>query len=300
MTTTMLQLVQQVTNELSVPTPVSVAGNTNADVVQILALMNAQGYQLLRKANWRQLSTVYQFTTSYVTTTGTYTTSAYTITDIPSTASLAVGYQVVGTGFPNITYITSIDSSTQVTVDQLSANAVTAGTIYFEKVKYSLPTDYDSITPTTQWDKSKHWSMIGPLDAQQWAYITSGFISTGPRVRWRLLGSTFQIWPGFSNAELLGFEYQSKAWARDANGTAKNSFTVDTDTCIYQDRLIVLATKLAYFEAKGFPTTALWRDYNTELETDIAQNTSSSNLSFAPEQSQLLIGWNNIPDTFPQ
>ena len=38
-TTTMLQLVQQATNELGVPTPTTVAGNTNQDVTQILALI---------------------------------------------------------------------------------------------------------------------------------------------------------------------------------------------------------------------------------------------------------------------
>ena len=44
MSSTMLQLVQQVTNELGVSTPTSVVGNTNQDVIQILALMNACGY----------------------------------------------------------------------------------------------------------------------------------------------------------------------------------------------------------------------------------------------------------------
>ena len=82
--TTMLQLVQQVTNELGVPTPTTVAGNTNQDVTQILALMNASGYELLRKADWRELTTPYSFFTEYTTTTGTYTTTALTITGIPS------------------------------------------------------------------------------------------------------------------------------------------------------------------------------------------------------------------------
>lgn len=48
-TTTMLQLVQQVTNELGVTTPATVAGNSNQDVIQILALMNANGYEFLRR-----------------------------------------------------------------------------------------------------------------------------------------------------------------------------------------------------------------------------------------------------------
>jgi len=296
-TTTMLQLVQQCTNELGVPTPVSVAGNTNQDVIQILALMNAAGYELLRKANWRELTIPYSFFTSYTTTTGSYTTSALTITGIPSTASLDTTYMVVGTGIPNATFITSVDSSTQVTISNYSASAVTGGTIYFQKVKYAFPDDYDSIIPRTQWDKSKHWEMLGPEDAQQWEWLLSGFISTGPRIRWRLLGNYFQIWPGYSSSELLGFEYLSKGWARTAAGVAKNSFTIDTDTCIYPDRLIVLSTKLKYFQAKGFDTTALYRDYLTEMETDIAQNTSAANLSFAPKPGSVLIGWDNIPDS---
>jgi len=293
----MLQFVQQVTNELGVPTPVSVAGNTNQDVIQILALMNASGYELLRKADWRELTTAYSFFTSYTTTTGTYTTSALTITGIPSTASLDTTYMVVGTGIPNATFITSVDSATQVTLSNYSTSNVTAGTIYFQKVKYALPSDYDSIVPRTQWDKSKHWEMLGPESAQQWEWLLSGFISTGPRIRWRLLGGYFQIWPGYSANENLGFEYRSKGWALSAAGAVKNSFTVDTDTCIYPDRLMVLSTKLKYFQAKGFDTTALYRDYLTEFETSVAQDTSAANLSFAPRPGSVLIGWDNIPDS---
>jgi hypothetical protein len=293
----MLQLVTQVTNELGIPTPATVAGNTNQDVVQILALMNASGYELLRKADWRALTMPYNFFTEYTTTTGDYTTSALTITGIPSTAGLDTTYMVVGTGFPNATFITSVDSSTQVTVSQYSTSAVTGGTVYFQKVKYALPTDYDAMVPRTQWDKSKHWEMLGPEDAQQWEWLLSGFISTGPRIRWRLYGDYFQIWPGMSNSEYLGFEYRSKGWARNLGGTVKNSFTVDTDTCIYPDRVMVLMTKLKYFQAKGFDTTALYRDYLTELETCIAQDTSSANLSFAPAPASVLIGWDNLPDS---
>ena len=295
--TTMLQLVQQVTNELGVPTPTTVAGNTNQDVTQILALMNAGGYELLRKADWRELTIPYSFFTEYTTTTGTYTTTALTITGIPSTTGLDTTYMVVGTGIPNATFITSVDSSTQVTISTYSTSNVTAGTIYFQKVKYALPNDYDSIVPRTQWDKSKHWEMLGPESAQQWEWLLSGFISTGPRIRWRLLGGYLQIWPGYLANENLGFEYRSKGWALSAAGAVKNSFTVDTDTCIYPDRLMVLSTKLKYFQAKGFDTTAIYRDYLTEFDTSVAQDTSAANLSFAPRPGSVLIGWDNIPDS---
>jgi hypothetical protein len=86
-TTTMLQLIQQVTAELGLPIPATVAGNPNQDVVQLLALMNATGYELMRRADWRELTKQHTFYTEAISTTGTWTTSAYTITGIPSTAA---------------------------------------------------------------------------------------------------------------------------------------------------------------------------------------------------------------------
>ena len=76
MSYTMLQLVQQVTNELGVSTPTYVATNTNQDVIQILALMNASGYELLRKHPWQAMTKQKQFYTEYLTTTGNWTTAS--------------------------------------------------------------------------------------------------------------------------------------------------------------------------------------------------------------------------------
>ena len=297
MSSTMLQLVQQVTNELGVSTPTSVVGNTNQDVIQILALMNACGYELLRKFDWREMTKQKLFSTEFLTTTGTWTTAARTITGIPTTVGLDTTYMVTGTGINQNTFISSVDSGTQVTVNQDFAAAGTGAAAYFQKMKYDLPSDYESLVPRTMWDKSKHWEMLGPEDAQQWEWLLSGYISTGPRVRWRLLGSYFQIWPGFSNAELLGYEYRSNGWAASSTGTVKTSFTADTDTCIYPSRLMVLFTKLKYFEGKGFDTTAMYRNYASELEAAMALDMSSANLSFAPRPGTVLIGYDNVPDS---
>ena len=294
---TMLQLMQQCTTELGIPTPTPVAGNNSQDVVQLLALMNACGYELLRRADWQGLTKQHTFYTEDISTTGTWTDSAYTITGIPSTAGLSTAYQVQGVGIPNATYILSVDSLTQVTLNYKPTGSVTGGALQFQKVKYNLPSDYVSTVNRTHWDKSKRWEMVGPESAQQWEWLLSGYISTGPRVRWRIFGNKFQIWPGMNAGELLGFEYRSNSWAESVAGVAKTSFTADDDTAIYPDRLMVLGTKLKYFEAKGFDTTALYRDYLMELETSIGQDTASPNLSFAPRPGTVLIGYDNIPDS---
>ena len=296
-TTTMLQLVQQVTSELGLPVPATVAGNPNQDVVQILALMNATGYELQRRADWRELTKQHTFYTEATTTTGDWTAVSTTITNIPSTAGLDTTYQVQGVGIPNATYVTAVPSGTSVTLNYKPTEAQTGGQLIFQKVKYALPSDYYSTVNRTHWDKSKRWEMLGPESPQQWEWLLSGYISTGPRIRYRLLGAYFQIWPGMNAGELLGFEYRSNGWANSAAGAAKTSFTADNDTCIYPDRVMVLSTKLKYFEAKGFDTTAIYRDYLMELETAIAQDTGAANLSFAPRPGTVLIGYDNIPDS---
>jgi len=162
---------------------------------------------------------------------------------------------------------------------------------------YDMPPDYETIANRTQWDKTKHWEMLGPETAQQWQWLKSGYIATGPRVRWRILGGKFQIWPNVNDNEYLGFEYRSKAWAESADGTPKNSFTADSDTTFYDDRLVVLSTKLKYFQIKNFDTTALFQDYQRYLSVIKANDKGAATLSFAPQPSRVLIGYANIPDT---
>ena len=303
MSQTMLQMVQQVSGELGLAVPTVVAGNTNQDVQQILALMNGAGYELLKEYDWRALQKEYRFYTQYCNTTGSCVQNGYIITNVASfTATDGTDidntYMVSGSGYPQDTYVVSIDKvNNTVTVNQKCSTTVVNGSVLFSKTKYDLPPDYEVIADRTQWDKSKHWEMLGPEDAQQWQWLKSGYISTGPRIRWRILGETFQTWPPMNTQEYLGFEYRSKAWAESQDGTPKNSFTADTDKTLYDDRLLVMKTKLKYFQIKNFDTSALQQDYDRLLMVVKSNDKGAPNLSFAPYPAKVLIGWANIPDT---
>lgn len=298
MSATMLQIIQQATGELGLSVPTYVAGNVATDTIQQLALLNAVGYELQQQYDWEHAVTEYRFTTSYVATTGNTTSGSAVITNIPTTAALAAGtYIPIGNGIPVDTYIQSVDSATQVTLTQACTATGTGVAINFCKTKYAFPSDYDRPINKTQWDKSKRWEMMGPVTAQQWQFLKSGYVSTGPRISFRDLGGYFQIWPATASNEYLGFEYMSKNWAYDTNGTAKSSFTVDTDTCVFPDRLMVLGLKLKYFETKGFDTTALNRDFTAQLSIAKAANKGSGTLSMAPRVATILIGPNQIPDS---
>ena len=296
MSSTMLQLVQQVTAELNLAVPTYVAGNTSQDVQQILALMNRSGYDLVKEYDWQALELEYRFYTTAITTTCDTINNTYDLLNVGNVTGLNSNYSVVGTNVPQDTYVESVAGST-VTVSQLASATSVGGTVTFSQTKYPLPADFETITDNTHWDKTKHWQMLGPEDAQQWQWLKSGYISTGPRIRWRILGDKFQIWPPYNTQEYLGFEYRSKGWARSITGAVKNSFTVDTDTTVLDDTVLVLATKLKYFQIKSFDTTALQQDYMRYLSVAKANDKGSATLSFAPYPSKVLIGYANIPDT---
>jgi len=295
----MLQLVNQVQAELNLAVSTSVAGNPNTDVQQILALMNGAGYELLKEYDWQALQVQYRFYTQSLTANATTVNGSTTLTFAAGTdlSNVTSQWQLSGYNIPQDTYVVSANNTTKVVVMSQIATGSGVQSVVCAQTAYDLPADFETITDRTQWDKSKHWEMLGPEDAQQWQWLKSGYISTGPRVRWRILDGQFQIWPIMNTQEYLGWEYRSKGWARSVNGTVQNSFTADTDTTVLDDRIMVLYTKLKYFQIKAFDTTALTQDYQRYLTIAKANDKGAPNLSFAPYPSKVLIGYANIPDT---
>jgi hypothetical protein len=295
----MLQLVQQVTAELNLAIPSYVAGNPSQDVQQILALMNGAGYELLKEYDWQALQVQYRFYTQSLTANATTVNGSTTLTFAAGTdlSNVTSQWQLSGYNIPQDTYVVSANNSTKVVVMSQMASGSGTQSVVCAQTAYDLPDDFETITDRTHWDKSKHWEMLGPEDAQQWQWLKSGYISTGPRVRWRILDNQFQIWPIMNTQEYLGWEYRSKGWARSSSGAIKNSFTQDTDTTVLDDRIMVLFTKMKYFQVKNFDTTALSQDYQRFLSVAKANDKGAPNLSFAPYPSKVLIGYANIPDT---
>lgn len=296
---TLLEIVQAATGELGLAVPISVAGNTSQDTVQQLALLNAVGHELVREPafDWQALTTEYRFTSQWTQQTAVITLGSAVITMASTAGILANTWMVTGNGIPQDCYVKSVDSATQITMSQLAQASGAAVLLTFAQTKYSFPADYQRIIDRTQWDKSKHWEMLGPESPQQWQWLKSGYISTGPRIRWRILGNTFQIWPGVSTSEYLGFEYVSKYWVLDSTGTPKASFTADTDTSLFDTRLMVAGLKLKYWGIKGFETQMLQDEYDDILSSVKGEEQGAPILSFAPQPSSILLGPENIPDS---
>lgn len=303
---TILALVQNTLQGMGVAKygdPTTLVGNTNQDIVQVLALVNAEGDALAHEKDWQAQQIQYIFSAPFYTYTGTVSTSSNIITAMSSTTGLTTNptyFQVTGVGIPQDTFLTAAGGGT-VTLAQTPTTAGTAVSLTFSQILFAPPTDFDRQIDRTHWDKSKHWEMLGPSTPQQREWLRSGYISTGPRIRYSYMGGYFMIWPPLGATESLSFEYVSKYWVNATAPTSltptKQAFTVDTDTCIFPDALMRALIKLKYFEVKAFDTTAYYRDYMQQRDLAKANDAGSQTLSMNPRPASVLIGWENIPDT---
>lgn len=293
---TFLQNVQDVCIELGLPSPVTVAGNNDDMVMQISALMNRIGDMLTTENDWQALIKEYRFQTVYYQYTGNIALNALQITGMSSTAGLTSDFLVTGNGILQDTFVTSVDSTT-VNININSTGDYTGATYTFGQTNYAMPADFQRMVNKTQYNKSNRWSVIGPKDAQEWQWLKASYVTTGPRMRFRIAGNKFTVWPAPTSNVILGFEYQSGSWVIADDGTYKQKFTADTDTSLFPDRLLVLGTKLKYFQIKGFDTSALQADFARELSKFKAQDAGADTLSLAPKYPNILLTQNNLPDT---
>lgn len=294
MSNTLLQLVAAASAELSLTVPASVAGNTDANVQQMYYLANAVGNELQQEYDWQQLSVEYRFTTVFYVLSATTTSGSASVT--VNTTGLDNTFMITGSGISQDCWIQSVDSPTTLTMNQPATSSGTVS-LTFSKQKYTLPVDYARQTENTQWDKSKHWIMQGPLTPQEWQWIKSGYVSTWPRIVWRMLGGYMQLFPAVSTNEYLGIEYMSSYWARDNSGNSKAQFSNDTDVCIFPDRLMILALKKKYLDSHNFDSSTVTADYKAHLSIAKAANTSGRTLSMAPRRGTSLITDRSLPDT---
>ena len=293
---TLLQNIQDVCLEIGLPSPNAVAGSTDPQVLQLQALLNRVGDTLSTERDWQVLASEYRWQTVYYTYTGNVTAGSTTISNLSSVAGLSTDFMVTGTGIQQDSFLSSVGTTSAVMTIP-STQTATGISITFGQAKYSMPADYARSVDKTQYNKSNRWSIIGPKDAQEWQWLKASYVTTGPRMRYRIMGNKFTLWPMPTSTLTLGFEYVSNAWVVAADGSYKTKATVDTDTFRFPDRLLVLGTKLKFFEIKGFDSTAVMQDYVRELDKWKAAESGADTLSLAPKYPNLLLTQNNIPDT---
>ena len=299
MSYTLLQLVDQVSAELGLTQPAAVIGSSNNQTIQLLALAQRLGKDLVRDYEWQRLVQAYIWQTQVaVSTTGTITAGSRVITAIPSTAALQVGNVITGTGQAPYAEILTIDSGTQVTLNTPVATSTASVSMTFAKQDYDLPDGYDRMISDTNWDRTDHWRNLGPKSSQDWQFLQGGIISIGPRERYRIYNNKFRIFQALTTVYNFSFEYVSNYWvcATGSDQGSKSAYTADTDTSIFPDDLMLAGLKFYFLKAKKLDYAIELGEFMRALSYCKAQDQPVSAMSLAPVGMNQLVGPWSVQD----
>ena len=299
MSYTLLELVDQVSGELGLNQPPSVIGSTNNQTIQLLALAQRLGKDLVRDFEWQKLVKAYIWQTqNAVSTTGNITANSTVITNIPSTASLQVGNVITGTGQTPYAEILTIDSSTQVTLNAPVTTSTASVSMTFAKQDYDLPSGYDRMISDTNWDRTDHWRNLGTKSSQDWQFLQGGIISIGPRERYRIYNGKFRIFQALTTVYNFSFEYVSNYWvcATGSSEGTKKEYTADTDTSVFPDDLMMAGLKFYFLKAKKLDYGIELGEFTRALSYNKAQDVPVPSMSLAPVGMNQLVGPWSVQD----
>ena len=163
---------------------------------------------------------------------------------------------------------------------------------------YPTPADFGYLIDGTQFSRSQHWVIYGPLSPQQWQGWKSSSgrpAQAGLRTRLRETGLEFLEQPGAGSVFVC--EYQSAAAVK--NGvTYKKRATEDEDTFQFPDALFLLALKWRWLRAKGLNYEHEYDEYMEQLASNRARDNGSTQLSMLPgANGQILINAQNFPES---
>ena len=175
-----------------------------------------------------------------------------------------------------------------------------------------MPSDWSYFIDQTQWDRTNHWPLLGPKTAQEWQWLKGGLLSSGPRLRYRVVSGKFEILPVPSPSTRHrrqqhhgrlraldagdGVHRRHLAEGRGADEHLLHSVQSDTDILLLDPWIVTAYLKLKYWEAKGLNTAAYTKDFVGTWEARIGKNKGAPMLTLAPRARTMLIGINNIPD----
>lgn len=145
-------------------------------------------------------------------------------------------------------------------------------TLVASQQSYDFPADYSYMLPSTTWDRSNKRIAIGPMSSQEWQFLKGWTTVNGLNRRYRVRDGGIEFEQDITASDAgkaVYFEYVSKYWALDSDGTtAKEVFTSDNDQHVFDDELFILGVLWRFLKAKGFDWQASYAEY-TDLRSKL-------------------------------
>lgn len=135
----------------------------------------------------------------------------------------------------------------------------------------------------TVYDRTQQRQQPGPISPQVWQWRKAATAS-GPYPEWRIRNATLYMYPTPTAGHSMAFEYQTSYWCADSGGTAKATWTADSDVARLDEELIKLGLIWRWRKAKGLDYDEDFRSYQIAATNAIARDGGRPTLSMSPER----------------
>jgi len=118
----------------------------------------------------------------------------------------------------------------------------------------------------TIWDRTNKLPVLGPLSAFDWQTLKAVNV-TGPQYRFRIRGGKLLVNPTPTAGYSWFFEYITKNWILGADGvTYKQYFTLDTDTILLPEDLVLMGLRWRWKKEKGLDYAEDFSTYEMQVK----------------------------------
>jgi len=125
---------------------------------------------------------------------------------------------------------------------------------------------FNYVKNNTIWDRTSRLPVLGPMDAVEWQAMKA-VVTSGPRYRFRIRGDHLLVNPSPTAGLSWKFEYVSKNWILGADLTTyKQYFTLDTDTILLPETLVLQGLRWRWKKEKGFEYSEDMRTYEMQVK----------------------------------
>ena len=124
----------------------------------------------------------------------------------------------------------------------------------------------------TIWDRTDTLAVIGPMDSVDWQALKA-VSNTGPRYQYRIRGGKLIVNPTPTAGHSWKFEYVTKNWILGVDGTTyKQYFTLDTDTIILPEELVLMGLRWRWKKEKGLDYAEDMRTYEMQVKDALGRD----------------------------
>lgn len=213
---TMLSVIQNFCQRTGLPSPSSVMGTTDPQVLQVKALLEEEGNDLAQRGAWQGLT----FQASH----------------------------------------TTLALEDQGAIDTIASNG------------------FRYIVNETIWDRTTILPVCGPLNSVEWQALKA-VVTTGPRYQFRIRGGKLLVNPAPPAGDAWYFEYVSQYWILGANGTTyKQYFTLDTDTILLPETLVLMGLRWRWKKEKGMEYAEDFNTYEMQVKDAMGRDGGKTHL----------------------